>query len=679
MSKNKIILPSEVDEGLDEYAQYAWLNIGDVRDLKIDNKMLHEEWDETNKIPELIVNTCRDPEYIHFFAKYILNIDLLPYQVVILQTLWFKPLPILIASRGGAKSWIIAVYLIIRAVLHQGCKIAVVGAGLRQSMVIFNYIQSIWDNAPILRDICGGKTAGPKKAIHMAEWHCGYSHMMFLPLGSGDKIRGQRANIVVGEEFASIPDTIFQTVVRGFAAVKSGGVHAGVVKAAQRKILKESGKDMLVEDDIQSAVKTMLNSNQIIMAGTASYQFNHFYKHFKFYKSIIENNGNLLEIKKDFPDTDLNQKINAKDYAIIRIPCEALPEGMMDDTILSQGKNTMDPIIFNMEYHTIFPSDSQGFFLASYLNNATCPLKIDGQDFSFVAKLGSKSTCVMGVDPASEDDKFTVCIIEFLGSIGDQQRRGIIYQWSTNRKIFEELKRDNLITDGIEDYHTFCIKHIRALYRRFNISMIVCDAGGGGVHVKEGLKDPDKMIMGDLPILDMDDDNNINKDGAKVLKMIEFSSDSWRKESHYGLRKDIMEKRLLFPEYDAADVELANIASDAIYDTLEDVYLEIIECKTETTMIKHSTTPGGTTEKWDVPKIRGLEADDVRKQLKRDRFTSLLLANWGARLLTADDPSFKTNSQVYKSAQRGSGGFGGNTPKTNIPVTYGKNGRKIYY
>jgi hypothetical protein len=42
-------------------------------------------------------------------------------------------------------------------------------------------------------------------------------------------------------------------------------------------------------------------------------------------------------------------------------------------------------------------------------------------------------------------------------------------------------------------------------------------------------------------------------------------------------------------------------------------------------------------EKWDVPKIAGIDAEELRKTLKRDRFTSLLLANWGARLFIEED------------------------------------------
>ena len=1015
---SKAIIPNITlnPDNIDDYYNYAWLGLGDVREISTQNKLLSAEWDDPTKLPELIVQTARDPEYLHFFIKYVLNIDIQPFQTAIMHILWNRAFPMFIASRGASKSFTIAMYVICRAVLHQGCRIAVVGASLRQSMVIFNYIQAIWNNAPILRDICGGAKAGPKKAVHMAEWKCGSSVVMFLPLGDGSTIRGQRANIVICDEFAcldrdtiietdkgliriedclkydnkdlglfneykaqivysdkyfktpltdvyqvktrqgysfkcssihqvktlagfklakdltnkdylyfennyifpndycsngsvilneelawllgvlvaegsinhentisitntdmtlitrikdilqkyttnkisidykpsctddrgwickeqwtirccdtefrkllyalgldystaidkkipskillspktvvasflgglfegdgscflwsdkdkenrlgvayysvseqlvtevqiilkkfdilssknfrkskistnpqwfvrlngedaftlgsllripkwsstlessiiyrdrdlkyivwnkqckrwkvrvnwagqdrflghfktieeaklerdyflihnpkcirvetvellpykdhlydfNIPAThsfngngfcqhnsvnkeIFETVVRGFGATtESGGIHDAIVKAAKRKLMKEQNLEDSI-DEGQVKVSTMLGSNQIVMAGTAYYEFNHFYEYFRYYKAIIQSGGDKAFLKKEFPTQALND-VDPSDFAIIRLPYDIVPEGMMDAKMLSQGRATMDPMIFNMEYGACFPSDSEGFFLASYLNAATCPIVTQAGLLDLSAKLyGDKDKAyIMGIDPASEDDNFTICIIE----IGPNYR-GIVYQWSTNRKQFEEHKREGLVDAKINDYHTYCIKHIRNLKTRFNIVLFVCDAAGGGVHIREGLKDGDKMGPGELPILDMDDENNANKQGEKILKMIEFSDSKWRRDAHYGLRKDLIDRVLVFPKYDGVAIALENLKSGAGgLDSIEEVYTEIQECKTETTLIKHSETLNGT-EKWDVPEIKGIDAEKVRKMLKR--------------------------------------------------------------
>lgn len=142
---------------IEECLNNLWMEIGDVRELQLVNPLLYSPWDDKDKMVENIVELSRNDDYLHFVTKYILNIDLLPIQCVMLKMLWHKPLPMLLASRGLGKSFILAVYIVLRMILHQGCRICVTGASLRQSMILYEYILQIWDKAPVLQDICGGK------------------------------------------------------------------------------------------------------------------------------------------------------------------------------------------------------------------------------------------------------------------------------------------------------------------------------------------------------------------------------------------------------------------------------------------------------------------------------------------------------------------------------------------
>ena len=65
-----------------------------------------------------------------------------------------------------------------------------------------------------------------------------------LPLGDGQKIRGQRANDIIADEFASIPREIFENVVAGFAAVSADPVD-NVKRLAAQKKAKELGSSTL--------------------------------------------------------------------------------------------------------------------------------------------------------------------------------------------------------------------------------------------------------------------------------------------------------------------------------------------------------------------------------------------------------------------------------------------------
>ena len=366
------------------------------------------------------------------------------------------------------------------------------------------------------------------------------------------------------------------------------------------------------------------------MAGTANFQFNHIYKYYQYYNAIIKSGGNKKVIKQMFPEMSVDEDIDPSQYAIIQLPYDKLPLGMMDQKILEQGKATMDKQIFMMENGAVFPADSEGFYLASVINKATCPVTVNGQQYIFGALLQGdrQKIYVMGVDPASESDNFAVCIVEMDDAIGR-----VVYQWTTNRKKFEADKRDGLVEEGIEDYNTYCVKYLRQLLKRFNISLICMDAGGGGLWVKEGFKDPKKMLPGDNLIQDMDEEGPAT--GEKILKMIQFSDSVWRKEAHWGLKKDLMDRLILFPYYDGADIELESInksSNNSFPDTLSDNYDEILQLKTEMTFIRYNQTTNAQ-ESWDIPKLKGVNAEAIKKTLKKDRFTSLLLANWARRLV----------------------------------------------
>ena len=93
------------------------------------------------------------PEYFSFFVKQIFNIT----TTTISSRLFFtnfgiRKVPMLIASRGFGKSFMLSLYSMLRALLLPGRKVVVVGAAFRQSKVLFEYMETIWNNSPILRD-----------------------------------------------------------------------------------------------------------------------------------------------------------------------------------------------------------------------------------------------------------------------------------------------------------------------------------------------------------------------------------------------------------------------------------------------------------------------------------------------------------------------------------------------
>ena len=154
-------------------------------------------------------------------------------------------------------------------------------------------MDTIWRNAPVLRDLCG-TNSGPRRDVDRCVMHINQSTITCLPLGDGSKIRGQRANDIIADEFASIPRDIFENVVAGFAAVAASP--SGKVK---NKAKAKKAEELGVTIDHQSG-ELIEKSNQIILSGTAYYDFNHFADYWKRYKDITSSRGDAKKLQEIF-------------------------------------------------------------------------------------------------------------------------------------------------------------------------------------------------------------------------------------------------------------------------------------------------------------------------------------------------------------------------------------------
>ena len=186
----------------------AWLNIDVDEDSLFDPVDFIFKQGNTDDLHLRLSWLMMQPEYFSMICKQIFNIDLLPVQALMLKEMWNRKFPMLIASRGFGKSFVLSLYSMMRAFFMPRRKIVIVGAAFRQSKVLFEYMDTIWKNAPILRDL-SSTNSGPRRDVDRCVMHIGDSTITCLPLGDGSKIRGQRANDIVADEFASIPREIF--------------------------------------------------------------------------------------------------------------------------------------------------------------------------------------------------------------------------------------------------------------------------------------------------------------------------------------------------------------------------------------------------------------------------------------------------------------------------------------
>ena len=615
----------------------AWLGLGDLANLSVDqNPMIGRSKEEIEKPDLHLIKIFRDPSYLGSTVKMLFGIELHPIQVAILQEFWVRPFPMFIASRGFGKSFLMALYCILKCVFVPGTKIVVVGAAFRQSKIIFEYMETIWRSSPILRSIFSGNDDGPRRDVDRCTMRLGDSWTVAIPMGDGSKIRGLRAHIIIADEFASISPDIYETVVAGFAAVSASPIEN--VKAEARK---QAMKDMGVwNEELESLTKKM--GNQAIISGTADYSFKHFAKYWERYRRIIDSKGDPQKLVDIFGE-EPSENFNWKDYSVIRIPYELIPKGFMDDKQVSRAKATIHTGIYNMEYAACFVKDSEGFFRRSLVESCVVDDKgsITINDKPIIFDAATKGNpnlqYVYGIDPASEKDNFSIVILELHP---DHSR--VVCVWTTNRTNFKERQKTGLIDE--HDFYGFCARKIRNLMKIFPCARIGLDAQGGGVAIEEALHDKNKLQDGEKliwPVIDYNKSKDTDSQaGHHILELVQFARSEWTAQANHGLRKDLEDKALLFPRFDnltlglTMDQEGKDILQDdlnPIYDNLSECVLEIEELKNElTTIVMSQTSTGaGARDRWDTPEVK--MQNGKKGRLRKDRYSSLIIANMMAR------------------------------------------------
>jgi len=569
------------------------------------------------------------PEYFCFLCKNILNVDLVPFQGMMLEEIWKRKFPMLVGSRGVGKTFLLSLYSLMRAMIMPNRKIVVVGAAFRQSKFLHEYMESIWKKAPILRDLCDSNS-GPRRDIDMCRMIINSSVVTAIPVGDGSKIRGLRANDIVSDEFASQSREIFENVIAGFGAV-SASPSEGVKLAAATKLAKKKGYDLSI---LKENFADEDFGNQIVLSGTAYYDFNHFSIYWKRWKSIINSKGDPVKLKETFGDEEIPDSFNWRDYSVIRMPFELIPKGFMDDAQVARSKATVHNGIYLMEFNAVFCTDSSGFFKRTLIESCTGseakPIKLPAGELYFDPSLKGEigKQYIIGVDPASEIDNFSIVVLEV-----NSDHRRIAHVWTTTRKEYNERLKRGLTEEG--DFYAYCARRIRDLMGAFPTIHIAMDAQGGGIAVSEALHDPIRLLPGELPIWPTIDEDKEkltdDEQGLHILELCQFAKYDWLAEANHGLRKDFEDKVLLFPRFDPITIGLSieqDKALNRTYDTLEDCVMEIEALKDELCLIEIRQTATGR-DHWNTPEVKtGVGKKD---RIRKDRYSSLLMANMAAR------------------------------------------------
>lgn len=159
-------------------------------------------------------------EYPHLFAKYYLNIELRPFQEIVLYQMFHNNHVNLNACRGLGKTWLIAVYAVIKCILYPGSKVCVTSSKLKQAVEVLKKISnelclkqgfgSELLNAEIKKILLNGED--PQIIFHNGSF--------IYAVAANKNARSKRSTDNIYDEFVQMDPTIINDVLEPFLTSK---------------------------------------------------------------------------------------------------------------------------------------------------------------------------------------------------------------------------------------------------------------------------------------------------------------------------------------------------------------------------------------------------------------------------------------------------------------------------
>lgn len=148
----------------------------------------------------------------HRFVKDYLGVNLKIFQQILLLIMDRFNYTAYIAARGQGKSFLIAIFCCVRCILYPGTKICIAAGRRSQSVNILEYIQN--QLAPSSKNL-----SNEIKSITITQGtaSCNFKNTSYIKVvTASDSARGNRATLVICDEFRMIPEEIVNTVIRKF-------------------------------------------------------------------------------------------------------------------------------------------------------------------------------------------------------------------------------------------------------------------------------------------------------------------------------------------------------------------------------------------------------------------------------------------------------------------------------
>jgi intein/homing endonuclease len=513
-----------------------------------------------------------------------------------------------------------AIFAFLQCLFFPGTQILIAGPTFRTSRFIFNTIEKIADTpeATMLAAALGVKT----RRNDEFNWQINGGSIVAIPL-NGEKIRGFRANCLIIDEMLLMSEEIVEKVLIPFL----------VAQQDQKKIqkIREQEDIMIAKGMMTEAQRYKIPyTSKMIALSSASYTCEPLYKRYDNY------------IKQLF---DPKMPENGARYAVSQLAWNAIDGDRIDKSIIELANSNeggdASPT-FLREYGARFVDGSDNFFSINVMSRQTIP---DGEDPTLLLRGKKDRRYIVAIDPcyssSEKSDAFAMCLVE-LGD-GPKIEFTVVNQYAESGKDMQD--------------HA---KYLHYLLVNFNVVMLIVDYAGSTFIDVCGETDSFRKDKINLKMFDF----NSDKDGAEYEEELRkarrtynrqmhticfaqyFTSDFIRKANEYlqgtlqyanlWFGSSIKGNSDAFNSAQGANLNISEIIDTTKLDRNESPLLTLIDMqemlikqvKYQCAAIEVKSTAKGT-QTFDLPQI--LKRDSSVSRIRKDSYTALMLAAWGAK------------------------------------------------
>jgi hypothetical protein len=553
---------------------------------------------------------------ITFTVDLVSGVKLFPFQHLAIKSMFETDYFMGVWSRGMSKSFTTGIFAFLDAILNQGVEIGILSKSFRQAKMIFKKIE----------DIAAKPEAGylaqciTKKTKSNDEWlmEIGTSRIRALPLGDGDKLRGFRFHRIIIDEFALMPERIYNEVIVPFLSV--------VENPTEREDLDKAENDLIQKGLMDPKDKHIWPNNKLIMLSSACYKFEYMYKLYEQFDRLINS------VAEDPTETK---------RAIMKFSYDCAPKLLYDQNLIKQAKSSMSQSQFDREFGALFTDDSSGYFKTSTM--AACTL-MDGEGAHVEVKGDPNSKYLLSFDPSWAESESSDDFAMQVFKLDDEKRMAtFVHGYALPGTTLREH-----------------IKYFHYLLTNFNIVSVIGDYNGGvqflsaanesSIFKKDNLeikqiKDLDFTNVLNYPAVLKEAKNQYNLADKRIC-FLQKPSSSWIRRANELLQANFDHKRILFAgravndSYHSqrnkkipidklkfsvhADVDKQSPSAKMI-DFIEHQTDMVDLTKAECALIQISTSPQGT-QTFDMPlELRRQSGPD---KPRKDAYSALVLGNW---------------------------------------------------